>query len=395
MKTKDKKTLGLYLHIPFCIKKCNYCDFYSFAPSDDEAVERYVSAMMLQMEDISEACRGHVVDTVYFGGGTPSLLKAKQFSRLMDSIRRNFKLSRDAEITAEANPGTVDKKYLKAWRKLGINRLSLGMQSMNDGELNTLGRIHSPEDFESAFESARDAGFTNISVDIMYGLPGQTMKSLADTLRHAVMMDPDHISLYCLKIEEGTPFFAMRDTLDIPDDDTEYDMYMKSVDFLATRGYERYEMSNFAREGKYSRHNMKYWNCDEYIGIGASAHSYFGGERYSVIRNAESYINGLEVLESGINIIDESRFIRYEESMNEYVMLRMRLDAGVDMNVFEERFGVDFYKKFGHLLEEYIEGGFVRRIGDSYSFTSKGMFVSNYILSAVLDFAPEEMGATK
>ncbi len=388
---KEKKTLGLYLHIPFCAKKCDYCDFYSFAPSDKNAIESYVSAMMLQMEDISDACRGYIVDTVYFGGGTPTILPISQFSRLMDSVRRNFRIAKDAEITSEANPGTVDLKYLKALRKLGINRLSLGMQSLDDGELKTLGRIHSAEQFTSTFDEARRAGFDNISVDIMYGLPGQTLSSFTDTLRGVTMIDPEHISLYCLKIEENTPFFAMRDTLDLPDDDTEYDMYMKAVDFLSSRGYERYEMSNFARNGRYSRHNMKYWNCDEYIGIGASAHSYFGGERYSVIRNAESYINGLEILQLQIPIIENSKIIEKNESMNEYVMLRMRLEAGVDMNEFKARFGIDFNNKFGCLLEEYIEGGFVKRIGDSYAFTSRGMFVSNYILSAVLDFSPEEM----
>ncbi len=388
---KEKKNLGLYLHIPFCEKKCDYCDFYSFTPDDKRTVESYVSAMMLQMEDISDTCRGHVVDTVYFGGGTPSLLPISQFSRLMDSVRRNFRIAKDAEITSEANPGTVDLKYLKALRKLGVNRLSLGMQSLDDRELRTLGRIHSANQFISTFDAARRADFDNISVDVMYGLPNQTLSSFVDTLRGVTMIDPDHISLYCLKIEENTPFFATLDTLALPDDDTEYDMYMKAVDFLSARGFERYEMSNFSRDGKYSRHNMKYWNCDEYIGIGASAHSYFGGERYSIIRNAESYVNGLEILEAGIPIIKDSRFIDKKESMNEYVMLRMRLEAGVDMNEFKARFGTDFYSKFGHLFEEYVEGGFVKRIGDSYAFTSRGMFVSNYILSAVLDFTPEEM----
>lgn len=389
---KDKKTLGLYIHIPFCAKKCAYCDFYSFTPENARFVEDYVSAMMLQMEDISDSCRSMTVDTVYFGGGTPSMLPIKQFTRLMDSVRRNFRLAKDAEITSEVNPGTVDLKYLKSLKSLGINRLSIGMQSLKDTELEVLGRIHTVEQFEQTLVNAGRAGFTNISVDIMYGLPGQTLASFLDTLRGVCMLNPEHISLYCLKIEEGTPFYSMRDTLSLPDDDTEYDMYMKAVDFLTARGYERYEMSNFARDGKYSRHNMKYWNCEEYIGIGASAHSYFGGERYSTVRNAESYINGLEILESGIPIIDESRIIDKAESMNEYVMLRMRLDEGVDMKEFERRYGVDFYDKFGYLLDEYVAGGFVKRIGDSYAFTSKGMFVSNYILSAVLDFPPDSMG---
>lgn len=390
---KDKKTLGLYLHIPFCVKKCDYCDFYSFSPTDRDAIDNYVSAMMLQMEDISLSCKGYIVDTVYFGGGTPTMLPINQFSRLMDSVRRNFRISKDAEITSEANPGTVDLKYLKALRKLGINRLSIGMQSLNDRELAELGRIHNSEQFEETYENARKAGFSNISVDIMYGIPGQTPQSFKDTLRHVSLLDPEHISLYCLKIEEGTPFHENRSFLALPDDDTVYDMYMDGVKFLSSHGYERYEMSNFARDGKYSRHNLKYWNCEEYIGIGASAHSYFCGERYSVIRDASSYIDGLEVLDYDIQIIDDSRIIEKEESMNEYVMLRMRLDAGVDMAEFKKRFGVDFYEKFGQYLEEYVDGGYVETKGNSYAFTSKGMFVSNYILSAVLDFPPESMGA--
>ncbi len=388
---KDKKTLGLYLHIPFCAKKCAYCDFYSFKPDDDKFMANYVSAMMLQMEDISASCRGRVIDTVYFGGGTPTMLPTNQFSRLMDSVRRNFKLKKDAEITVEANPGTVDRAYLKALRKLGINRLSIGMQSTNRSDLKTLGRIHTFEEFRETYDRAREAGFDNISIDVMYGLPHQTMASFKRTLEDVAELEPEHISLYCLKIEEGTPFYAMRDTLTLPDDDAEFEMYTLAVDYLSSEGYGRYEMSNFARDGKYSRHNLKYWNCDEYIGIGASAHSYFCGERYSIIRNAETYINGLEILEAGIQIINDSRLIDKNESMNEYVMLRMRLDDGVDGAEFQNIYGVDFYQKFGQYLDEYIEGGFVQRIGQKYSFTTKGMFVSNYILSAVLDFSPENL----
>ncbi|MEE0969914.1 MAG: radical SAM family heme chaperone HemW [Clostridia bacterium] len=388
---KERKNLGLYLHIPFCAKKCDYCDFYSFTPENDKFMESYVSAMMLQMEDISSSCRANSVDTVYFGGGTPSLLPISQLSRLMDSVKRNFKVLKEAEITLEVNPGTVDKKYLKALKKLGVNRLSIGLQSADPKELKSLGRIHTAEKFGETYNSARDAGFDNISLDIMYGLPGQKMESFKRTLDFALGFDPDHISLYCLKIEDGTPFAKRKDSLSLPDDDTEFDMYCYATELLRRFGYERYEMSNFAKNGRYSRHNIKYWNCEEYIGIGASAHSYLAGERYSVIRNAEIYINGLEILEAGIKIIDESRFIDRNESMNEYVMLRMRLDAGVDGAEFKNRYGEDFYLKFGQYLDEYIEGGFVRKVGNRYSFTTKGMFVSNYILSSVLDFSPDEL----
>ena len=381
------------MHIPFCVSKCSYCDFYSFSPESEDFKKSYVSAMMLQMEDISAACRAHTVDTVYFGGGTPSLLPISQVNRLIDSIKRNFKLDKDAEITFEANPGTVDLKYLKALRKLGINRLSLGLQSANDRELKDLGRIHTLADFGETYNSARKAGFGNISVDVMYGLPSQSLESFKKTLEYVTSIEPEHISLYCLKIEEGTPFYERRASLALPDDDTEYYMYVSDVYILSGCGYNRYEMSNFAKGSRYSRHNLKYWNCDEYIGIGAAAHSYFGGERYSVIRNAETYIDGLEILEAGISIIDKSEMIEKNESMNEYVMLRMRLDEGVDSVQFKERYGRDFGQTFGRYLDEYIKDGFVRKVGGRYFFTTKGMFVSNYILSAVLDFSEQKTNA--
>lgn len=379
------------MHIPFCMSKCKYCDFYSFPGSDEEAQNNYISAMMLQMEDISENCRDHEADTVYIGGGTPSVLSQKQLARLIDALKHNFSISKSAEITIEANPGTVDEKKLRALKKLGINRLSMGLQSSNNAELAALGRIHTAKDFDSAFRAARAAGFDNISVDVMYGIPLQTRESLCRTLEFVTMLSPEHISLYCLKVEDGTPFAAMRDEgkLVLPDDDTQYEMYSGAVEFLAAHGYKRYEMSNFAREGYESRHNLKYWNCDEYIGLGASAHSYFGGERYSVVGNVSTYIDGLEILEAGIDIIEGSRVIEKVESMNEYVMLRMRLEDGVDPVLFKQLYGVDFGERFGVYLDEYIKDGFVTKRGGSYAFTTKGMFVSNYILSAVLDFSTE------
>ncbi len=356
-------------------------------------MESYVSAMMLQMEDMSEDCRSHIVDTIYFGGGTPSLLPISQLQRLMGSINRNFKVSKAAEITIEVNPGTVNAKYLKALRKLGFNRLSIGLQSASHAELKALGRIHTPEKFGETYSSARESGFDNISVDIMYGLPGQTVSGFKKTLGFVLDAEPDHISLYCLKIEEGTPFHRMRDSLTLPGEDAEFEMYKIASETLAAEGYERYEMSNFARNGKYSKHNLKYWNCEEYVGIGASAHSYFADERYSMIRNAETYINGLEIVEAGIRVVEDSRIINKEESMNEYVMLRMRLGEGVDVRKFKERYEVDFNERFGQYLDEYIPGGFVEKTANNYYFTTKGMFVSNFILSSVLDFSPDTLGS--
>lgn len=386
----EKNPLGIYLHIPFCERKCNYCDFYSFTPGDDEFVERYVSAMMLQMEDMAKSCADHVVSTVYFGGGTPTTLPTRQLARLIESVRHNFCVDKNAEITIEANPGTVSFHSLRAIRRLGINRISFGMQSALDSELRTLGRIHTAEQFAESYKNARRAGFENISIDVMYGIPDQTIASLRKTLEFVCDLTPEHVSLYCLKLEEGTPFYINRENLNLPDDDTEYDMYTESVRFLTDNGFRRYEMSNFSAPGKESRHNLKYWNCDEYLGIGAAAHSYFGGRRFSIVRDASSYIDAMEIPEAEIKLYDENRTIGKEESMNEYVMLRMRLDDGINIGEFKRRYGVDFADKFGKYLDEYVPDGFVKKSGGKYAFTTKGMFVSNYILSAVLDFPSED-----
>ena len=386
---KTKKPLGLYIHIPFCLKKCAYCDFYSCTGCDPDLVHHYISSCMLQMEDLSESCRGYEVDTVYVGGGTPTTLPIKEFERLLSAVERNFKLSKYAEITTEANPATADKKYLKALRKLGVNRLSIGFQSANISELKLLGRIHTVEDFANMYKDARAAGFDNISVDLMYGIPAQSMQSFQSTLEYVCDMNPEHLSLYCLKIEEGTPFHEMRDSLELPGEDAEYDMYMWAVDYLRGRGYDRYEISNFAKEGYYSRHNYKYWNADEYIGIGTAAHSYFGGERYSIIKNIYDFIDGIEIPETNMKLIEGSKTLSFRERMSEYVMLRMRLDEGVNAADFETLFGTDFHGFCGKHLDEYVKDGFVIREGRNYRFSSKGMFVSNYILSTVLDFEPD------
>ncbi len=387
---KERKPLGLYIHIPFCMRKCAYCDFYSCTGRSADNIHHYISACMLQMEDISESCRGYEIDTVYIGGGTPTTLPIKEIERLLSSAGRNLKISKYAEITVEANPATADKKYLRALRKLGVNRLSIGFQSANISELRLLGRIHTVEDFANMVRDARSVGFDNISVDLMYGIPAQSMQSFQSTLDYVCNMDPEHISLYCLKIEENTPFYEMQSSLELPGEDAEYDMYMWAVDYLARRGYGRYEISNFSKTGFESRHNLKYWNSDEYIGIGTAAHSYFGGERYSVIKNIDNFIDGIEIPETNMPLIEGSRVLSKKERMSEYIMLRMRLEEGVVISNFESKFGVNFREFCGKHLDEYVSDGFVIADGKRYRFSSKGMFVSNYILSAVLDFSVED-----
>jgi oxygen-independent coproporphyrinogen-3 oxidase len=262
----------------------------------------------------------------------------------------------------------------------------MGLQSVHDKELSVLGRIHTREEFEQSFSDARDAGFDNINIDLMYGIPNQTASSFIKSLNVASLLGPEHISVYGLKIEEGTPFHAMQDELLLPDEDTEYSMYMQCVEYLASRGYAQYEISNFARQGFRCRHNLKYWQCGEYLGLGVAAHSDFGGERFSALRDVGAYIDGMELVGQADTIWDERREILEDERMSEFVMLGMRLSDGVSAAEFEDRFGCGLDAYCGEKLKADIPDGFVTFDGDRYAFTAKGMYVSNYILSSALPF---------
>ena len=392
---KISNSLGLYLHIPFCKSKCPYCDFYSLdrikdgEPERTELMERYADALMLHMEDYSTSAQNRDIDTVYFGGGTPTVLPGALMLDILGSVMTNFNVTDDTEITVEMNPATVSLKELKKLVKAGVNRVSIGMQSANDKELKKLGRIHTFEDFKRAFEDARAAGIENINVDVMYGIPDQTEESLKNTLERVFELDPEHISLYGLKIEEGTPFDKQKDTLCLPDEDTEYKMYVDSVQLLSEHGYDQYEISNFSKKGYECRHNIRYWNCEEYIGFGPGAHSYYNGHRFSFKKDLMLYITELEsagmTCENG-GIVNEDYEIDMSNRIGEYVMLRMRMNEGVNTDDFAEKFGLDFEKTFGKYLKSYVEAGFMTHKGKNYAFTVAGKYVSNYILSAMIDF---------
>lgn len=386
---KQKKPLGLYVHVPFCRSKCDYCDFCSIVPNSNSVVEHYTDALILQMEDYSARLRPYLIDTVYIGGGTPTSLDEKRLTRIIENIYRNFKIAKKAEFTIEANPATCDLKSLRRLRKLGVNRLSMGLQSVHDNELRALGRIHTFADLRDTYEAARTAGFDNVSLDLMYGIPEQTEKSFAQTLSTVTALEPDHISMYALKIEDGTPFARRKDSLVLPDEDTQYSMYMNGVEYLASRGFERYEISNFARGKKYSAHNLKYWHCEEYFGLGAAAHSFLDGERISTTRNIRDFIDGLEIVNNDINVIDSKVAVKGKALADDYVMLAMRLSEGVNVADFNAKFGIDFNEKYGAILDDYVDEGFVEKDERGYRFTSQGMFVSNYILSDVLGLDEE------
>ncbi len=383
---QKKKILGIYIHIPFCLGKCAYCDFYSFVPSGEEIMERYVNTLLLHMKDYSDSAAEYACDTVYIGGGTPTTLPVDLQMKLIRGIKKNFNLTDGAEFTVEANPATVDRDMLKKLRRAGVNRISFGLQSGDNTELKALGRRHDRRDFEISYRMAREAGFDNISVDLMFGIPGQTMDSLMRNLRYVTRLGVEHISLYGLKLEEGTPLFINRDRFRFPDEDAEADMYLRAVEFLNSEGYPQYEISNFAKQGRHSRHNLKYWNCYEYLGFGPGAHSYFNDNRFSYGRSIERYIAGVEDPLCAVDIIDSSEEITQRERLGEYVMLRLRLGAGIKFDDFRQKFRVDFEEMFGAKTAPYLRGGFMIKRKDSIALTPKGMFVSNYILSDLLDY---------
>lgn len=375
--------VGIYVHIPFCLSKCYYCDFCSVSRATGEKKERYVERLCDEIRSISSKIKDcgekvPVADTVYFGGGTPTVLSASQLGRILNAVDTSFGISENAEITVESNPKGVSVDDLRSIRSVGINRLSIGMQSANDSELAALGRIHRFSDFLSTFDFARTAGFDNISVDLMYGIPNQTEESFEKSIKEVLSIAPEHISSYSLIIEENTPFFYRKDTLALPDEDTVCDMYLQMSDALRKCGYEKYEISNFAHNGKMSEHNLKYWTYCDYIGFGTAAHSFVNGVRYAHSRDIDAYIDGKSVYEQIENI-------GIKESMSEYVMLGMRLSRGINKAEFSRRFGISFDSVFKERISEYVP----RHVSDdngSCRLTDEGMLVSNYVLSDILDF---------
>ena len=375
------RRLGLYLHIPFCRSKCLYCDFCSIPHPDEARMERYVERLRSDLEKKATLCKDYEVDTVYFGGGTPTVLRADWLILLLDTVRAQYHLSPTAEITLECNPATGSAEAFSALRRAGFNRVSIRLQSAHENERKRLGRRHDFSDFCHTFGELRQAGFDNISADVMFGIPEQSVESYQKTLAMLCELSPEHVSAYGLTVEEGTPFgtLASRGQLTLPDEEATEAMYFGGIKLLRAYGYEQYEISNFSKPGYESRHNLKYWNCDEYLGFGPAAYSDFLGERFGNSRDLPAYLDGME-------IETEREHPDVRERQNEYVMLRMRLSKGVSASAFERRFGMDFEGLFGKKLSRYVDGGFVKRQDDTYAFTPRGMYVSNAILSEILEF---------
>ncbi len=373
------KTLGLYIHIPFCRSKCLYCDFCSLPNPEKTKMQAYGEALCRDLQARTQDAAAYTVDTVYVGGGTPTVLPIETLTEILRTVHRCYRVSPDAEITAECNPKTGDADYFYAMRRAGFNRLSIGLQSAHKAELRALGRIHSFSDFEDTVADARRAGFENISADVMSGIPNQTPQSYSQTLERLIALAPSHISAYGLTVEEDTPFGRMGERLVLPDEEAARQMYFEGALLLEAAGYRQYEISNFARAGYESRHNLKYWNCEEYLGFGVAAYSDFGGARFGNGRSVDAYIKGE-------NVEIEREYPSENDRINEYVMLRMRLREGVREDTFRRRFGRSFLPLFGAQLSAYEKSGLVCLDDGGAALTREGMYVSNAILSEILNF---------
>lgn len=382
MRGKTQKTpLGIYIHVPFCRSKCEYCDFYSLGGSKEKGLmEDYLNAVCQHMKEAGALAPGYQVDTVYFGGGTPSFLGWEGLVTLLTAVRRRFDVSPDAEVTFEANPDSVSDKLLKRLKAEGFNRMSLGVQNDGDDMLKKLGRPHNYRQVVQAVGMARDAGFNNISLDLIYGLPGQTLSQWESTLEHVLELMPEHMSCYGLKVEEGTPLWEYREAANLPDDDTQADMYLSAIRILKDKGFAQYEISNFARRGLRSRHNLKYWTEGEYLGFGPSAASDFGGKRFTIAPDIHGYIEGIK---NGGSILDECQTIPFRERAGEYLMLRLRTSEGIDGEEYTRRFLLPF-EPIEELMKKYYAQGLALLDGNRWHLTARGFLVSNAIIVEIL-----------
>lgn len=394
-----KRELEIYIHIPFCAKKCDYCDFLSF-PASEEIRERYVDALVKDIRrpdgcipDLGEAREAagrekSVVRTIFLGGGTPSLLRERQMERILDAVRQAFDVDEEAEITMEANPGTLDAGKLQACREMGINRLSMGLQSVSDGELKMLGRIHTYRDFLENYEEARRAGFDNINIDLMSALPGQTAKSWREGLEQAAALEPEHISAYSLMIEEHTPFYKRygQDRLllergetpqYLPDEEEERQMYAITRECLAQAGYHRYEISNYAKEGRECWHNEGYWKRTNYLGFGLGASSLLGSCRFRQTEKLKAY------LQTG-GQPEEVTILSREDEMAETMFLGLRRMEGVSEGEFAGRFCVSMEEVYREPLGEMLQAGLLKKENGYIRLTGKGIDVSNYVMAQFL-----------
>ncbi len=384
--SEQEKRLGVYIHIPFCASKCAYCDFCSL-PGKDKLMPYYQDALLIQIQETMPRMTDYFIDTVYIGGGTPSYYGARRLVELLQELKVTNRLLKKSEITVECNPDSVRRKDLRLLRKEGVNRISLGAQSANDDILRRIGRRHNWRQVEMAVRRARKAGFRNISIDLIYGLPGQTREDWADTLTKTIALKPAHISCYGLRLEEGTPMYDEYEGTDLlPSDDDQADMYLYAVDFLVRHGFRQYEISNFARPGYESRHNLKYWRLKDYIGFGAAAASNIGMLRYTYTRNVRRYIANVY---SDDELIVEKEQLERPDRAGEYLMLGLRTTMGITESEYRTIYNSSF-EPIEELLKVFEQNGWAQCDNDRWRFTPGGFLVSNVLIGLLLEAQTKE-----
>lgn len=381
------KSLELYVHIPFCVRKCEYCDFLS-APAGADTQQEYVRNLLLEIEQKGVRCTDYEVTTIFFGGGTPSILKAGWIADILDAIHRNFKVRKDAELTIECNPGTLTFEKLSIYKSAGINRISVGLQSASDAELRELGRVHTYEDFLKSYDLIRKKGFSNVNIDLMAALPGQTLKSYEQTLRRVLALKPEHISAYSLIIEEGTPFYEKYEADELlrekgekpqilPSEETERLMYERTKELLLAHGYERYEISNYARKGYACRHNVGYWRRENYLGFGLGSASLLENERFHNTTDLTDYLGG-------DYLAYEQEKLDKKSQMEEFMFLGLRMTEGISTECFRQTFGLTVELVYGPVLEQQIADQLLRKEDGRIFLTERGLDVSNYVMAQFL-----------
>ena len=388
---RQKKSLGIYVHIPFCRSKCQYCDFYSLAQQNSAAMDAYLRSICTHIKETGPLAPGYRVDTIYFGGGTPTHFGASGLAAILTTIRASFEVNPRAEITFEANPESVTKKLLRRLKSEGFNRVSLGIQCDDDAILEQMGRPHTYEEAKKAVKMIRRARFRNLSLDLIYGLPGQSLESWQKTLQNVLDLKPEHISCYGLKVEEGTPLHDNRDFYNFPDDDAQADMYLATVETLRSRGYRQYEISNFAKKGYLSQHNMKYWTGQEYLGFGPDASSDFAGKRFSIIRDLKGYVEGIR---DGGEVVLDVQEVPPRDRAGEYLMMRLRTTQGIEKEEYEKQYLLPFAP-----LEEILlvakERKLATQVHGRWRLTPEGFLLSNSIISDLLIAQERTISASK
>ena len=374
--------IGLYIHIPFCRQKCLYCDFPSWAGKEDE-MQGYVDVLTKEIQNRSMEYPDRKVVSVFLGGGTPTTLSIPMLEQLMQAVFANWNIAEDAEITTEANPGTLDRKMASALKQMGFNRLSMGVQAWQNRLLKDLGRIHTIESFQENYKAVREAGFENVNTDLMFALPNQTMEDWQETVKNMIALAPEHISAYSLILEEGTPFYDKyeKGELEPAEEDLDREMYHWAVDYLAEMGYEQYEISNFAKKDRQSRHNRIYWEAEEYLGMGLGSHSYMNGKRFHNIYDLQEYIKAdgdVSLLKEDVEIITE------EDALAEFMFLGLRLTEGVSFDRFRERFGQEMKNIYGSQIEELVKDGLLEEDEMGIRLTRRGVDISNFVFEKFL-----------